>query len=682
MKVLSIGALMPLNVKDIIAGLKSPIWGVRTGAQEQLTKLDAASDWIKLIWSFDTSDENLLDIIHNELLSYIYRAGAKDLDELIPALMLDRCPLSHSEEYVQEIMESFLSSSVISQRNKTNALIKIFIMDRSFKRIPEEALIYIIRAINYVRAKRAITYIEKLLNHQSEQIVFEVIRALKGIDDPKSGRYLEPLLGHPNRNIASVAVEAYGEIDKSIWRYFRIYKLYYKADISVRPAIIRATMKLHPTISSWMLQKFFNYEKDEEIRFQIIKKIASVQISKTAWFLMKVISKDPSPRLRSIAQWVLDGMPSVTIVSAIKKGLNTDDDQIKKWALLKAGQLQPRKALKLLAPFYKGKKALEPMLFHTLIEVMAKIPKGGKVVRWTMSQITRDPVCAVTAVAALLRRPNPPVLEILDRVEHQGVQPLAFALGQIADRPVLLQQPEIIERVLGYVDHAASQVRFLASRLLIRKEEKDLLHIVWRRALKEGSIDQEFFAGLISQALSYGELKLSWLPILEPLDPKAVIFFENILLKIRATWTLDLWRDAIYLAAACEKRNFTEQEELILKFCLQDSQFRTGVLSHLLEQEDDPITLGVLVRLASDKDAFINIRTVNRVFNKLLLNQYSDPTPVFEFLTHYNEEKLLEPFTDWVRKQPEGDEKLKAYSALSIWLNKNQSERAVGGSNG
>ena len=658
---------MARDLKTLASRVCSLNWGVRVAAQGELSTMTSIDEWVELVGGLEVRAYNVLLVITDFLIHYIEVAPPPHLFRLVGTALSGESPLSGHRELCRRVLESVIVNHRAGYRSKVDLFLQLLDMETPTK-LPRLAMIYTIRALAALQAKRAITYYERLLGSGDSELVFEVIKALRASRDRKAAPYLERLFESPVAAIAAAAVEAYGEIGLGNARAWRLYRLYPTASPVMRRSIHSALLQIKPDLASSLLAKLYHSEADPELKYQILRRLCQLQVPSTGHFLLNLADQEKNHRLRSAAGWSLGTLPSLAILPAIKRGLKSSIPLVMKWSIMKLGQLPLEIARPLLKPLMDSDSALPPMVRQTLVETVAGLPPDQPwVTQWLVARLEADPVTRLTAIHCSLLRPSPPVQHILDRAAELGIQELEFALALLVEIPGLGSNTEVLAAVGRHLFHERYQVRYLAGRFLLHNGTQQYFNDVWARASLERGKERELMGELLARALGAETASPRWLP--SSPNPDEIELMRHTLAFARtASWDLARWRDAVSLLATQPQTGGHSAHALLREFILRQERLYGEVINQLLCTETDPAELDLLREAALHRPGCVGRVTLSRLFHRVTHGDYPDPSAALRILAAHRPPWLLHDFLAWIAASLPSPRRHAALEALSSWL--------------
>ncbi|MBI4404441.1 MAG: hypothetical protein HY537_09785 [Deltaproteobacteria bacterium] len=655
---------MPFDLAKLSTNLLSSNWANRIAAQNELVWLDTDQQWIEILSLVPQSDYPVLRVLCRHLIHFVVRTNVTAVSKLLVFVFTgQQSPFKNQPDLCREILEGVLKSQKIGYRRKIDICLWFLVPERNCG-LSGEARILFIRALAYLKARRAITYFENLIRlHQDEKMIHEIIKALRQIRDRKGGKCLELLFGSSNRFVVASAVIAYGELVGNHWtRAFRLYRLYLRSGENVRLAILSAVARVQPYVASFVLKRLYLRERSETIRYQMLKKLSLVVNDSTARFLMRMSTQESTHRLRALAGWCVDNMPSHSIVRSIRRHLRSANSQLREFAIEKTGQLDPSLALKLLRPLIDNIDRIDRVDRQTLLETLAKNPSlacNEKVERVFLEQLSKEPACALIALIGLLQRENPPINVLIEKLSGAVPQLWMCALSLITEHPTASGSRILIERAKKELCSDISDLRYLSARHFLHQEDPELFDLVWSQALAETESGFNGFSTLISSALSHLKIHPHLLR-----GKRGPHLLQDILSGLKTgAWQLHQWRDLLLLLDAD-----AANAPIYLNFLHSHELFWTDVFNQLLIEETDADRIRQLGELICSREVRVTDRTLETVFNKIRLGHYRNPESVLAILAQCRPEKMLHNYIDWMVSLPSGPLKQDAFHALAHWI--------------
>lgn len=653
------------DLKVIAEQICSLNWSIRIAAQDELSQIHLSSDWLELLPLIHVKTYSVLSVVAKALVEHLEVCPPHDLQSLLGVALSEKGPFTAHEDLLRFLLEASLVNRRLGVRGKIDLLVTL--LELKDPPIPPAALIFIVRALGGIGAKRAITHFDKLLNSPDDKLVFEVIRALKQIQDRKSAIYLEGLFGSEKLPLAAAAVEAYGELGGGGLRALRLYRLYNTRDASVKRSILSALLKFNKKVTLHILIRLFDMETDEGLRFQILKRISQIPSWRSGAFLMHHVAHNASPRIRSGASWALGSLPSVAMVKAIRKGLNSDNPQLRKWAILKAGQLPYPMPEKILRALIANDSDLPELLRQTLVETVMKFPERPWVRGWLLAHLDAGGTVGLTALYGLLLRPHPPLKELLAKVPSLGTQALELTLSLAVDLPFPEHRSLLYDFVNAHASHERYQIRFLVARYLCRQSDESSMRSAWQIALREPPKEFPTFGRLIADAFTQARFSLKWLPV--ELKPEEHALARVVFAEIRtATWDLAHWSEFIGVIARDDREGPLFTRSLCLEYLGREDRFHAEVLNQLLCLERDPKVMNFLCARALLRPSGVRVATLEVIFRHLVEGEYDDYLAPLNLLSAAASPRLIDPFVDWALKLRNGRLRNEVLKALDSWI--------------
>ena len=672
-------------MRHLAACLTSPNWGERIAGQEVLETLTLSEDWSRLLSNVPATNYPVLKVLTGYLIRYVLGHTLTPTPELLPHLLGPHSPLAKHKDLTREVLESFLMAHKIGYRNKID-LLMVFLEHSKHQHFEEHTVIFLIRALGFLKTKRAITQLGNRID-SSEEVVHEIIRALRQIRDRKSGPTLERIFHSSNRILVSAAVAAYGELGgNEIWRAVRLYRLYSKARESVKLAILRASMKFEPFISSLLVRRFFWKESSELVRSHILTKMALIPSTSSTELLLRLASSEGNPNLRTAAIRSLEAIPALTLTKTIKRSLRSKNRWIRNWALQRVADLPPDYALGLLRPFMLPDVSLEPMLTQSLLDTLGKIRSEAHdhvIESFLLAQLGKNTLCTTSVLHGLLAKTKPPVRLVLEQSE-KDTDTLECALALLGDYFHKDCPLEILRIVEGYLDHPEYRIRYQAARLLLRQHRSELFLHVWARAQQERELQLRAMATLIANALSERGSLPQWIS----LEVTSGLLLKQVLTSVRtAHWRASDWVEILgllsskisFITSGLEDQ-LSEPEMILWDFINRHPHFWTDILNKLLLEETDPITMRLLASILRTNPKTVTTATLECLFKRLQEGLYPDPTGALTILLLARPQHLLIRFVEWCDGSS-SHLRTEAFQTLSLWLRENlstQMEQRVG----
>lgn len=653
------------DLKVIAEQICSINWSIRIAAQDELAQIRESREWLEILPLIHVKTYSVLSVVTKSLADHLEICPPHDLQQLLVVALAGDGPFSEHADLSRLIIESSLINRRLGVRGKIDLLVTL--LENKQPPIPPQALTLIVRALGGIGAKRAITHFEKLLDSTDEKLVFEVIRALKQIQDRKSAIYLERLFGSPKTALAAAAVEAYGELGGGALRAVRLYRLYVGRDAGVKRSILTALLKFNKKFTLHILIRLFDLESDEGLRFQILKRISQIPSSRSGAFLMNIVAHNPSPRIRSGASWALGSLPAVAMLAAIRKSLSSTNPQLRKWAIIKAGQLPFPMPEDLLRGYLSKDDALPEMLRQTLVETVTKFPERPWVKDWLLERMRAGGPTGLTAIYGLLLRPHPPLKEVLKAVPQLGTQALELALSLAVDIPFQDHRDELHQFVISFAKHERYQIRFLVARYLCQQTDPNSFEIAWNIALGESPKEYSTFGRLLADAFTRGRFTLKWLPI--EFSPTELELARVMFSEMKTTiWDLAHWSEFIGVIARDDREGPYFTRSLCLEYLAREDRFHGEVLNQMLALERDPKIMNFLCERALTRPGTIRQHTLEIVFRNLTDGEYDEYLWPLKLLSTTASPLITDAYVEWALKLRNGRLRNEVLKSLDHWL--------------
>lgn len=657
---------------------------MRIEAQEQIKQFQFVSQWESLLRELPLTNSTILALITPKLCYFITNAPTKSLSLILPHIFFENSPFFSHPTSMRDILEVFLSRHSITYRSKVASLMHLVASHEKKNHLPDSLLILVARAFKQLRARRAITHFGSFMTHPNPEVVGEGIQALRSIRDPKSAIFLERLFESDSTVIASSAILAYGELGPSLWRSWRLYRLYATATMPVRRAIVAAMLQLPAWLSINLLVMLYRRETELELRFHIIKKVGLKPVPRVAKFLMIEAHESKEGKLRSLSHWILAGLPARAIFPALRWGLRHKNESIVRWCILKAGELPSRQALRTLAPFQARFSSLNPMLMQAVTESIAQASQSEQTTAWLINRVEGNPLCSITAISALLRYPKPPLTEILEKSSNMGSQAVEYLLSLLADHPNIPINKRNLDVIGDFLKRPQAQIRTLCARFLLRRNSLELTHEVWVHAL-DLSDDLDEIARLSGEALSSSLLSPSSIPFSLATHPRFNHLLGLVLQNLNhSAWDTQDWSELL-TSLQCIPGNCQNTHDLVDQYLEDTPRFWKDIINRLLAQTRSGHQASRLAKLLKGKEGIVTQPTFEALLQALIDNRFENPEPIIEILADGAPSELLDRFTNWLLSLPLEQQMQGGLKALASWLkqldkplpNINQ-ERAVG----
>lgn len=658
----------------------------RARALEEVESFTQSRQWIGLFEAFEGATLGTLRVMVTLVSQYLPRARHSEITPLLRYLYTQGSPLLHHFELVRRLLEVYLTQSRISEYDKISTMTVILSdhidADPGKKPIPKEVTIYIIRALGILKARSALPVFERFLHHEEKAFVFETIRALRFIRDRSARRLLESVFEFENREFAVAAVEAYEAIGLGRWRLRRLGKMYLQGSSNLKRSILAITLGAHPDLASRMLIGFFRNEESHDLKYQIIKKLQTLPVARTAWFLMDLVHHEKNPQLRIVADWALEALPAKKLTRVIRAALKSKSEPIQKWAFLKASALAPSRAKRFLKPFLL--KELPPLVHLALVEAVARLPSDPELDRWLINQIGGDSLASQASVVGLFRRSEPPAEFVLHLLEFADTPTLKSALALLPEHPETALQPEVVKLVKRFLAHPDPEIAYLSARLMVRTNDESLFYTVWRQARKTDPKDWEPFATMIGHAMGDFHASPLWIPH-EKEDELEYKLLARVLSHVRTgTWGVDRWRLMMKGLVGSARRLDPYQGRIVKEFLSNQGHFWGEILDKLIIAERDPEYLRVICVVAGLQKEPFRPDTVDEILHLLMGGAYeSSEGSILALLAVMKERRVLPQFIDWVMSLESSKLKAQAFRCLLYWVRETspsspQEELAVG----